>query len=289
MDVVQAWQVVVAVDDYGSISAAADVLALAQPVASRRVLHLEEELGVRLLERGGRGTRPTAVGRSLLPTARRLLEAAAALEAEAAHARRRPWRLGIPRTWSDLDAARLLTALGPDAPEIDLHRAAPTDRLDALQDGGADAALLPAAPDEEAWRQPLGLATAHSQHGSVHLEELRPRRTTVRRTRILLDEEDEVAHVRGRLEQAMDMHGLAADQLAPRGDRARALADLALHGDLLLCTAREARDIGCTWRPLDGIDLHRTSRLELGVGSSLGERTDLVREAFGAVLENEPS
>lgn len=68
--------VFVTVADLGSFSRAAQALDLSQPTVSEHVRTLEQELGVVLLDRGGRATEPTPVGRLLLGHARRILELA---------------------------------------------------------------------------------------------------------------------------------------------------------------------------------------------------------------------
>ena len=60
----------------GSFHAAARHLHVAQPSVSARVRELERHLGVPLFERSGRGLRPTAKGRDLLPYAGRMIELA---------------------------------------------------------------------------------------------------------------------------------------------------------------------------------------------------------------------
>jgi DNA-binding transcriptional LysR family regulator len=61
------------VAELGSFSRAADTLHLTQPTVSEHVRALEEELGVRLLDRLGRGATPTPAGRLLVGYARRAL------------------------------------------------------------------------------------------------------------------------------------------------------------------------------------------------------------------------
>ncbi|WP_255553402.1 LysR family transcriptional regulator [Maritimibacter sp. DP1N21-5] len=63
----------------GSLSAAARALGLTQPTLGRQVDLLEEELGVALFERVGRGLSLTPAGHALLPHARVMGEAAARL------------------------------------------------------------------------------------------------------------------------------------------------------------------------------------------------------------------
>jgi DNA-binding transcriptional LysR family regulator len=63
---------------YGSFSAAAEELHLAQPSISEQVRRLESELGVPLFQRVGRGLTPTEAGHVLRPHAERTLDAAEA-------------------------------------------------------------------------------------------------------------------------------------------------------------------------------------------------------------------
>jgi LysR family transcriptional regulator, hydrogen peroxide-inducible genes activator len=63
-----------AVADIGSFSRAAERCQVAQPSLSQQVLKLEEELGVKLFDRLGRGVRLTDAGRAFLPHARTILE-----------------------------------------------------------------------------------------------------------------------------------------------------------------------------------------------------------------------
>lgn len=61
------------VAELGSFSRAADALFLTQPTVSEHVRALEDELGVQLLDRLGRGTSPTRAGTLLLGYAKRML------------------------------------------------------------------------------------------------------------------------------------------------------------------------------------------------------------------------
>ncbi len=71
----------------GSFSAAALELGSAQSAVSYAVAELERELGVRLLERGRFGARPTAIGEQVAVHARQLLGLGAAIQQEAGLAR----------------------------------------------------------------------------------------------------------------------------------------------------------------------------------------------------------
>jgi DNA-binding transcriptional LysR family regulator len=61
------------VAELGSFSRAGEALFLTQPTVSEHIRALEEELGVQLLDRLGRGTTPTRAGELLLGYARRML------------------------------------------------------------------------------------------------------------------------------------------------------------------------------------------------------------------------
>ncbi|MEM6928746.1 MAG: LysR family transcriptional regulator [Myxococcota bacterium] len=71
-------ETVLAVADEGTVVQAARRLCLTQPPVSRRLLALEDELGVALFERTSRGMVPTAEGAVLIDHARAILSAVAA-------------------------------------------------------------------------------------------------------------------------------------------------------------------------------------------------------------------
>ncbi|MEG3133306.1 LysR family transcriptional regulator [Rouxiella sp. T17] len=71
-----------AVCEHGSISAASDVLFIAQPPLSKALHQLEEEWGVKLFERSSRGMTPTEAGTYLYRRASDLLQMAAEIDEE---------------------------------------------------------------------------------------------------------------------------------------------------------------------------------------------------------------
>lgn len=76
-------EAMVAVVDYGTYTAAADILQISQPALSRRIRALEREVGVVLFVPAGRGMVLTEAGREMLGPARRILRETAALHAVA--------------------------------------------------------------------------------------------------------------------------------------------------------------------------------------------------------------
>ena len=67
-------EIFVKVTELKSFSKAAEALFLTQPTVSEHIRTLEQELGVRLLDRLGRGAESTAAGRLLLSHATRILQ-----------------------------------------------------------------------------------------------------------------------------------------------------------------------------------------------------------------------
>lgn len=73
----------VAANDYGSLRRAADLLSVPHSALSRSIGQLEHLIGVTVFERSSRGVRPTLAGKSVLRTARVVLEQIDALVATA--------------------------------------------------------------------------------------------------------------------------------------------------------------------------------------------------------------
>jgi len=71
-----------AIDDEGSFTAAADALSTVQSNVSEQVRQLEDELGARLLVRSRRGARPTECGEAVLDRARRIRRELEAMRAD---------------------------------------------------------------------------------------------------------------------------------------------------------------------------------------------------------------
>ncbi|MFZ6047384.1 LysR family transcriptional regulator [Pseudomonas sp. CR3202] len=83
MDIVRL-KTLIHVAELGSLSKAANRLHIAQPALSRQIRHLEEELGVELFERHGRGMVVTELGLQIVEHASRILEEIESIRATAA-------------------------------------------------------------------------------------------------------------------------------------------------------------------------------------------------------------
>ena len=106
--------------EHGSFSAAADALHLSQPSVSEQVRKLEDELGVRLFQRVGRGLVLTDAGRPLRPRAEAVRESVQEARESVAAVRelrgepRASGRSRLPATTS----ARNYRGVPPQAPNV---------------------------------------------------------------------------------------------------------------------------------------------------------------------------
>ncbi|WP_432544065.1 LysR family transcriptional regulator [Kineococcus sp. SYSU DK002] len=153
---------------HGSLSGAARELGWTHPAVAQHVRRLERAARCALVERHGRGVRPTAAGAVL---ARHAANVAAALRAAGdclpALATDRPARLRVaafPTACATLvlDAVRDLAASEPDL-GVDVLQAEPPAALQALREGAADVAVVfhdtgePAGPTDPGTAvRPLG-------------------------------------------------------------------------------------------------------------------------------------
>ena len=134
----------------GSFSAAARALGMSQPTLGRQVAALEQELGVTLFARTGRGIALTQAGVALLDHVRAMGEAAGRV-ALAAGGRAEAIEGSIAITASEIYAAHLLpplvARLRREAPGIEVEIVASNDRVD-LRRREADIALRNIRPDQ---------------------------------------------------------------------------------------------------------------------------------------------
>ena len=151
----QAIEQFIAVIDAGSIRGAARNLDISQPALTRALQQLEEELGVQLMDRSGRGVTPTAAGSAFLSRAR---VAEAELRKAAEEAKKtvgdstRLLALGV----SPVGASLLLPELA-----ITLKKLHPTTRMRILET--TPSALLSLVRDEV-------MDLAVTQRTRIHLD-----------------------------------------------------------------------------------------------------------------------
>ena len=140
----------VAVADHRHFGRAAAALRVAQPSLSRQIRRLEQQIGVRLLERSPQNTRLTEAGEVFLPRAKALLRSAAQATAQARDAAQ-PGRITIGYT-TGMIVTRAMRALRREHPDADvqaLHLNWNQPR-DALLDHRVDAVVcaLPFSTDQ---------------------------------------------------------------------------------------------------------------------------------------------
>ncbi|MCA3362020.1 MAG: LysR family transcriptional regulator [Roseomonas sp.] len=151
-----------AVAEEGHFGRAAARLGVSQPPLTAQIQLLEKELGVKLLERSGKGARPTREGEALLPLARRVAGNAADLESLA-----RKLRMGhhAPVSIACVTSAlfdylppivRAMQAARPEA-AIGVREMDTAEALEALRRGEVDLALLRSDRDRAPIKlRPLG-------------------------------------------------------------------------------------------------------------------------------------
>jgi DNA-binding transcriptional LysR family regulator len=143
MDRLAAMQIVVAIADRGTLTAAAEALGVSLPAVVRRLAALEAKMGVRLFHRSTRRVSPTNDGLDFIERCRAVL--AAVEEAEAAMSERRAaprGRLGV--TASELFGRRFVAPVAVQfaSAHADLSvRLFLTDRRVNLVEEGVDVAI----------------------------------------------------------------------------------------------------------------------------------------------------
>jgi DNA-binding transcriptional LysR family regulator len=142
----------VAVAETSNISRAAERLHIAQPSLSAAIKQLEQQLGVELLTRHGRGVAITPAGARLLTGGRELLEHADAVAADVRRhdaTRAGRLRLGLSPTARYGLAPRFLAACAAEAPALMLYTSEDTTGalLRDLAQDRLDLAITFCAPD----------------------------------------------------------------------------------------------------------------------------------------------
>lgn len=148
----------VATAETGSVSAAATAVHVTQPALSRQLRHLEQDLGVTLFDRSAGRLRLNRTGRSLLPAARRVLDAADELQERAAfHADGGIRRVTIAAptvTLTDVVSPFVATLNEPNDPIVDVRTSDGRTSAEMLR-SGADLVIGPQGPAAPLRSRPL--------------------------------------------------------------------------------------------------------------------------------------
>ena len=129
---------------------AAERLHIAQPVLSRQIRALEDELKVQLFVRTKRATELTAAGRQLLEDALPLLASAEAARRRVVQAARgsRTFTIGFMPGITVTSAVRAFTSQHPEL-TIELLRTSWHDQVQVLRDGRADVSIVRLPIDQQ--------------------------------------------------------------------------------------------------------------------------------------------
>ncbi len=169
----------------GSFTRAADRLFISQPSLSVGIKRLEQELGVTLLERGGRRTVLTPAGQSFMERAKAILrEYDTALQELSVFDHQPVLRVGTPRTIHIASLSRVIGAFRQQYPQVilELRDGTPQQLITALDEGDLDLTLTAVGGSgsnslsRQLFQQPLMLAvsTSHplAERSSVRLSDL---------------------------------------------------------------------------------------------------------------------
>ncbi|MEU8254264.1 LysR family transcriptional regulator [Micromonospora inaquosa] len=273
MDVVAACRAFVAVSGHGSFTSGAAAAGIPQSVASRRIAALEEHFGGRLFDRSSRAVRLTPFGQDMLPSARRLVDLADAMADDAERARLRPLRVAVPEICPPRRLADLVVAARRQRIHLEVRPAGPQQREELCRTLEVGAAIVAVPEATAAWRVPLGLAARTPFPApTVFLETLRSGRArTQARRRILIQPEDDVAHLRDPLTRVGQAVGLAPAQVTVALSLVDAAAAALGSPDLLLCSREQAEDFALHWCPLAGPRLLRGYDVAAGVREDLDQ------------------
>lgn len=141
----------VAIRKFGSVSAAAKQLYVAQPNMSKALKNLEEEYDIRIFERTSTGMIPTEQGQRFIDRAQRVLEEIDRLEADARHQQGdyTELRVMIPHaTYASYASVEFLQQVKSPKLQVCIREGGATEALDAVQRQGYHLALLRYAEED---------------------------------------------------------------------------------------------------------------------------------------------
>jgi DNA-binding transcriptional LysR family regulator len=149
-----------AVVDFGTVTAAAPQLHMAQPALSRQIQSFESELGFKLFDNQRNRLRLTPAGRELVPLARNLISNARSVKSAAqswSHGHIKRLHLGATSATISGLIAPFITTLNVDDPFILTHEA-PHLGLHELLYTGLDMVVSPITPHHDCATVQIGLA-----------------------------------------------------------------------------------------------------------------------------------
>lgn len=143
MDRLQSMGVFTRVVEAASFSAAARQLGLSRAAVSKRIIQLEAELGVRLLNRTTRRVLPTEIGRAYYDACVRTLAAAGEAETLVRRLHAEPrgtLRINAPHSFGTLHLGAAIAAFAAQYPDLAINQTL-NDRIVSLSDENFDVAL----------------------------------------------------------------------------------------------------------------------------------------------------
>ena len=124
--------------DHGGFAAAGRALAMPKSKLSRRILLLEERLGVRLLNRSSRRFSVTEIGREYYERCVAMLVEAEAAEQVIAEVRAEPRgvvRMSCPVALLDFQFGTLVSRFMAENPAVEVHLESTNRRVDVIAEG----------------------------------------------------------------------------------------------------------------------------------------------------------
>ncbi len=143
MDRLQSMGVFARVVEAASFSAAARQLGLSRAAVSKRIIQLEADLGVRLLNRTTRRVLPTEIGRAYYDACIRTLAAAGEADTLVRQLHAEPrgtLRISAPHSFGTLHLGRAIAAFAAEYPDLGISLTL-NDRIVSLSDENFDVAL----------------------------------------------------------------------------------------------------------------------------------------------------
>lgn len=300
MDLVSACRIFVSVAERGSFTLGAAAERVPQSVASRRVAALERHFGQPLFDRTTRRAALTVFGQDMLVPAKRLVQYAQALDQHASEAKLRPLTLAVPETCSVRHLAMLDAVARGAEVALEMRSAGPAQRAEWLRDREVRAGIEAVPPTGATWIVPLGVASTMTADGGVQsagldstaldrsgdtarplrLESLRPSRTEPTYRRVWIQPEDDVPYVRDVLQRAGHRAALLPAQISVAASLVAAVGAVLRTADFVLCSDRQARELGLAWRPIADAQVARGYT----VSAHVGDDAALVRRALGDEL-----